>query len=291
MSTPILLYIGTSKKKAIRGSGVRTLHWGKNSYSKWAKLKSPVAKKTVKVAYDKKSKDKVGTVTYWGAGDGNVHYGTRFPRTASRPIEGVYESVDVRVYVKGATTFTRTSALKHDNKMKKSIFSGRTNSYYYRFQYKDEPSYNTDYSRYEDGTSYINFWYWYYDDTDHKVITSGKMMHPQTCNITYFDVDKNFDTSKANNNSGRDNKGTLVMKKVRCNLVQMELEWNGLSADDGDDLLDTLNPSNSQPYVVIQYYDPATNAPRNATCFASERTIEKYPNGQYKSISVTLTEV
>lgn len=289
MSTPILLYVGTSKQKAIRGSGVRTLHWG--GYSKWVKLKKPVAKKTVKVAYDKKTKDKVGTQTYWGVGDGNVHYGTRFPATASRPIEGVYEPVDVRVYVKGATIITRTSALKAQKKMKKSVFSGRTNPYYYRLQYKDKATYNSNYSRYADGTSYINFWEYYYDDNGEIIPTDGKMLHPQTCNITYFDVDKNFDASKANNNSGRDNKGTLVMKKVRCNLVEMELEWSGLSAEDGDYLLDTLNPDTTHPYVVIQYIDPSTNSPRNATCYASERRIEKYPSGHYKSLSVTLTEV
>lgn len=291
MVEPILLYIGTSKNKEIRGSGVRTLHW--SGKSKWVKLKKPVAKKNLKVAYDKKSKDKPGTKTYWGLGDNGTHWGTKFPRTAQRTIEGVVETVDVRVYVKGATIFQRTSALKalRPSKMRKLVYTGKNNSYYYQLQYKDKPTYQTVYSRFVDGTSYINFWDYYVDDSGAVIPTDGHLMHPQVCSITYFDVNKNFDTSASNNNDGRDKKGTLVMTKVRCNLVELELEWAGLSAEDGDDLLDTLNPTKGHPYLVVQYVDPATGKAKNCTCTASDRAVEKYSNGYYKKIAVTLTEV
>ena len=44
-------------------------------------------------------------------------------------------------------------------------------------------------------------------------------------------------------------------------------------------------------YLTVQYLDPVNNQPMTSIFYPSDRKIEKYGNGMYKSISVTLTEV
>ena len=41
----------------------------------------------------------------------------------------------------------------------------------------------------------------------------------------------------------------------------------------------------------VQYRDLATGKAKTGTFFAGDRAVEKYANGLYKEISVTLTEV
>ena len=70
---------------------------------------------------------------------------------------------------------------------------------------------------------------------------------------------------------------------------------------EGQELLNVLNATNTYTgvnettlknnYIIAQYLDPQTGKAKNGTFFPSDRKVEKYPNGMYKSVSVTLTEV
>lgn len=287
MATEVqLFYIGTSKKKEIRMSGEASFNWG--SYSKWKAFKSPVAKSSKKVAYDKKSKNKAGASKYGGVGGVTV-LGTAIPATAQKMIGGVERTVDVRYYQRGYTIYKRTSSLKNQKKMLKKVYS-KDKPYQFRLQYKDKVTYETAYSEYVDGVDYIYFADHYYDDQGQSVSTTGYMAHPCEVSMSYSDVRKNFE-SNANNNETRDNKGKYVLTNVRPNVMSMTLKWSGLSAADGADLLDTLNPDGDGKYLIVQYLDPAKRVAVNGTFFADTRNIQKFGNGIYKEITVTLTEV
>lgn len=284
---PLLLYLATSKKKEIRAGGAVTRYeWG--SYLSWTNFKSPVAYSNKKVKYDKTTKNKVGKSKYGGLG-GSTHYGTYIPATKQVTIAGVTRTVDVRYYQRGYTKYTRTTELKKDKKMRKQVYTA-SKPYQYRLQLKDKPVYEKQYSQYVDGEDYIFFAdFWYIGSV--KYTRSNHLPHPIAHNLTYFDVNRNQDTSAANNSDERDNYGKYVLSKVRANVVQLELEWSGLELDDGRDLLDTLCPDKEHPYVIAQFYDSRLGYYRRATFYASERTAEQYSNGIYKSIKVTLTEV
>lgn len=284
---PLLLYLATSKKKEIRGGGAVTrFEWG--SYLSWTTFKTPYAYSNKKVKYDKTTKNKVGKSKLGGAG-GGTHYGTYIPATKQVTIAGVTRTVDVRYYQRGYTKYTRTSALKKEKKMRKQVYTA-SKPYQYRLQLKDKPIYETEYSEYIDGEDYIFFADFYYIDKE-RCTREGHLPHPIIQNLTYFDVNRNQDTSAANNSDERDNYGKFVLSKVRANVVMLELEWAGLSLEDGRDLIDTLCPDREHPYVIAQYYDPRLGYYRRATFYASERTVEQYSNGVYRSIKVTLTEV
>lgn len=290
MATPVLFYIGTSKVKEIRVGASVTFDWG--SYSSWTAFKSPVKSSQKKVKYSKTAKNKAGASKYGGAG-GVTKLGTRIPATATRIISGVSRVCDVRYYQRGYTKYTRTAELKKKNKMSKTVYT-KDKPYQYRLQYKDKPVTVAAYSKYEDGVDYIYFADHYWSNGE-QVATEGQLPHPVRFDVSYSDVMKNFDSSAANNSDNRDNKGTFVLSNVRANVVTLSIEWAGMTKEQGADLLDTLNPSKDSKgkynYLIVQYMDPATGEAKNKTFYASSRSCEILPNGCYRSISVTLTEV
>lgn len=291
MAQTQLYYIGTSKIKEIRGGGEFTRQWGE--YSKWRNFKSPVPSSSKKVKYDKNAKNKAGASGYGGVG-GVTRLGSHIPSEATRVIFGVeVPHCEVRYYVRGYTKYTRTAKLKKDKKMKKAVYT-KAHPYQYRLQYKDKPVVDKHYSSYEDGVDYLYFANVYYKDGVKKT-RNGHLPHPVTCEVTYSDVRRNFE-SNANNSDGRDNKGSYVLTNVRSNVITLNLTWAGLSADDGADLIDTLNPTKTSKgtkrnYLTVQFRNPATNSHSTRTFYASDRKVEKYPSGIFKEISVTLTEV
>lgn len=280
-----LYFIGTSKKTEIRMDGQITYNWG--SYGKWTKFKSPVKSSAKNVAYNKKTKNKAGKSKYGNTG-GRTVLGTYIPATATKIIGGVSTTVAVRYYVRGYTIYTRTDKLKKKKKMLRTIYT-QAKPYQYRLQYKDKVTYEKAYSEYVDGYQYIYFAdHYYIGNTSYK--TTGHLPHPSDISFSYSDVRKNFE-SNANNSESRDNKGKYVMKNVRSNIMTMQLTWTGLTSEQGKDLLAILNPDSGKNYLLVQYRNPETDTHRNGTFFASERNITKYPNGMYKEITVTLTEV
>lgn len=291
MAKAQLLYIGTSKAKEIRAGTVKELHWG--TYGAWTSFKKPVADSAVKVTYDTTSKNAAGASGDGGAG-GVTRLGSTIPAQKSAKVEGKATMCDVRYEVRGYTTYTRTSALKRTKEMLKTVYT-IDNPYQYRIQVKDKLIIRSDYSTYEDGRDYIFFADHYYNGSGERVDTTGHLPHPQGYEVTLSDVHRNFDTSNMNNSDGRDNAGTFVLSNVRANLVTLKLSWNGLTPEQGIDLMDTLNPEKDKTgeynYLVVQFLDPATGQPVNKTFFASERSATFYANGNYKEISVTLTEV
>lgn len=290
MAETQLYFIGTSKIKEIRKGGEVTFQWG--SYSSWKKFKSPAASSSKKVKYNKSTKNKVGKQKLGGNG-GVTKLGTSIPATATRIISGVERVCEVRFYQRGYTIYTRTSALKKIKKMLKKTYTA-SNPYQYRLQYKDKAVVNKTYSEYVDGKEYVFFSDHYYDDKGNKITTNGHLPHPITCDMTYSDVRKNFESS-ANNSESRDNSGSYILSNVRANIVTMELVWAGLTKEEGEDLLDTLNPSKNSKgkyeYLTVQYLDHASGKYKNGTFFADARSVSKYPSGYFKEISVTLTEV
>lgn len=289
MAQTQIFYIGTSKIKEIRTGGSVTFDWG--NYGNWTTFKNPTAQSKKKVTYNKTSKNKAGSSALGGNGGVTVN-GTVIPATATRTIAGVERTVQVRYYKRGYTKYTRTSALKSQKKMYKTTYT-TTHPYQYRLQYKDKPITTASYSQYIDGMDYIYFADHYYNDGE-EVTTTGHILHPIECDVTYSDVRRNFESS-ANNSDGRDNYGSYVLSNVRANVVSLNLKWTGLTEEQGADLLDTLNPSKDTTgkynYVVVQYRDPATAQILNKTFYAGERKVTKYPSGTIKEISVTLTEV
>lgn len=117
---PQILYISVSKKTEIRSSGQITYAWG--SYGKWTKLKSPAAKSSKKVKYDKKAKSSVGKSKYGGAGGVTV-CGTAIPATATKTIAGVQTTVPVRYYVRGETLIKKTAAMTKKKQMLKTVYT------------------------------------------------------------------------------------------------------------------------------------------------------------------------
>ena len=291
MSKPQLFYIGTSKAKEIRAGVVKELHWG--TYGAWTSFKKPVADTAVKVTYDTTSKNAAGASGDGGAG-GVTRLGSTIPAQKSAKVEGKATMCDVRYEVRGYTTYTRTSALKKAKQMLKTIYT-IDNPYQYRIQVKDKLIIRSDYSQYMDGRDYIFFADHYFDDEGQRVNTAGHLPHPQTYEVTLSDVHRSFDTSNMNNSDGRDNAGTFVLSNVRANVATIRMTWQGLTAEEGIDLMDTLNPEKDKTgeynYLIVQFLDPATGKATNKTFYASDRTATFYHDGTYKEISVTLTEV
>jgi len=269
-----------------------TYTWG--ATSEWIKFNKPdVVKKTIK--WSKKLKnglDKAANATPWvevPAG-GVTEYNTTIPHTESRLIDGVSRDCEVRYRKRKYFKYTRTSAQKKKKKCTKHTYV----YYVYKKQWADKPVEIKEYSRYEDGVEYIYFADHYYDEEGELVNTTGHLPHPSNIQMSYSDVRRNFD-SEANNSDSRDNSGTYVLANVRANVVTLEMSWTGLSEEAGAELIDTLNPqldtAGNYPYLIVQYRDLATGKAKTGTFFAGDRAVEKYANGLYKEISVTLTEV
>lgn len=286
-----LFFIGTSKIKEIRKGGEVTFEWG--NYGSWTNFKKPAAASSKKVKYNKKTKNKAGSKKLGGNG-GVTKLGTSIPKTAQRTISGVERTCDVRYWQRGYTIYTRSAKMKKEKKMLKKTYTA-SKPYQYRLQYKDKAVVNKAYSEYVDGMEYIFFSDHYYDDNGNKKTPEGHLPHPTTCEMVYSDVRKNFE-SNANNSDSRDNTGSYILSNVRANIVTLNITWTGLSKDEGEELLDTLNPSRNKTgqyeYLTVQYLDHATGKHKNGTFFADSRNIStKYPNGYFREISVTLTEV
>ena len=298
-----IYFIGTSKIKEIRVGGSVTFDWGK--CGKWTTFKKPVKKSSKKVKYNRKKKNTPGSPKFKkenGVPVGGIEVpvggitllGSKLPHTEIRTIEGVSRVCEVRYNVRGYTRYKRTASLKKKKKMRKYTYT-KSSPYQYQLQYKDKPVSNAEYSKYENGMDYIYFSDTYYDDEGRALPTRGHMQHPKKCDFKYSDVRRNFDTASANNTDGRDNTGIFVLSNVRSNVVTLSLEWEGLIAEEGRDLLDTLNPTKDEDgeynYLTVQYLDPASNKVVNGTFYASDRDVQKYSNGNFKNIKVTLTEV
>lgn len=286
-----LFYMGTSKILEIRKGGPVTFEWG--SYGPWTKLKKPVASKTKSVKYSKSKKNKEGRPSGFKAGGVKV-CDTSIPATAQRTIDGVERTCAVQYQVRGYTIYSRTAALKKKRKMKCVIYT-REKPYQYRLQYEDKANPVKEYSTYVDSEAIFFFADHYFDGSGNRANAPSHLPHPCECSLTYSDVRRNFESS-ANNSDGRDNSGSYVLSNVRANVVTLTLKWAGVTAEEGEAILQILNPSKNTKgeynYITVQYRDPATGKPKNGTFFASnERSIVKYPNGVFKEISVSLMEV
>lgn len=281
-----LYFIAVSTKTEIRMSGQTSYNWG--SYGSWTKFKSPQKASSKKVTYNSKTKNKAGGSKYANTG-GRTVLGTYIPATATKVIDGVPTTVAVRYYVRGYTIYTRTSALKKKKKMLKDTYT-TAKPYQYILQYKDKVTYESDYSQFIDGMQHIYFADHYYDDNGASVATTGHLPHPSDITFSYSDVRKNFEIT-SNNSDQRDNKGKYILSNVRTNILTMQLTWTGLTVDEGKDLLAVLNPEVGKNYLTVQYLDPETQVHKNGTFYAEARNVSKYPNGLFKEITVTLTEV
>ena len=280
-----LFYIGTSKIKEIRQGGSVTYVWGKTSgWNTFAKPGSSKKQIAYKSSY-KNGDDSDKNATGWRTG-GVTIYGTSIPATATRIVDGVERVCSVRFRMKRSFRYTRTKKQKRKKKCTKTTLTYNK----YQLQYADKAVVEKSYSTYENGIDYIFFGDHYYDASGNRVETTGHLLHPIECPITYSDVRRNFN-SEANNSDNRDNSGSYVLSNVRSNVVSISLKWAGLSAEDGRDLIDSLNPDKDHPYLTVQYRDPATGKPKNGTFYTSERAVSKYANGIFKEITVTLTEV
>lgn len=292
MAQSQILYIATSKKKEIRqGAAVTKWEWG--SYGKWTNFKSPKAASNTKVAYNAKTKNTPNTANgKVGGTGGKTVLGTWIPATVTRTISGVERSCAVRYHQRGYIQYQRPAKLKKKKKMQKITYTN-AKPLQYLLQYQDKPILEAAYSQYVDGKEYVYFDTYYWDGATRKT-TKGHLPHPTTCTMAYSDCRRNFE-SNTNNSDGRDNSGSYMLSNVRANIMTLTLEWTGLKESEGIDLLNTLNPEKNSkgnyPYLIVQYRDPQTGKYRNGTFFAEERSVEKYPNGYFKSIGVTLTEV
>lgn len=286
-----LFFIGTSKKKEIRSGGSITWQWNASDVGKWTKLKTPAAYSQKKVKYDKKASATPGQETGWTAtpAGGVTIRGTFIPHTATRYVDGVSVTVEVRYKVRGYTIYQKTAALKSQKKMLRKVYT-KAKPYQYKLQYKSKKEVEAAYSQYVDGTDYLYFADHYYDDSGVEQTREAWLPHPSDIGFSFADVRRNFE-SNANNSESRDNKGKYVMQNVRANVLTIDLVWTGLSADQGRDLVDSLNPDKDHPYLVVQYLDPITGKAKNGTFYADKRDVTKYANGVFKEIKVTLTEV
>ena len=293
MTETQLFFLAGSGVKEIRKGGTVT-SWGWGSTGSWTKLKAPVRASAKKVKYSKSAKGgKRGTAGKWKQSKTNVEIaGTTIPATAVRQIDGVERTVEVRYCLAGTVTYSKPKSLRKGKKKK---------MYKYIYNNRDKPTVKTTYSTFKDtdGKYYAYFSPVYYDG-DTQVNSPSRMKHPTSVSVTYGEVRKNLN-STANNNESRDNSGTYVYTNVRSNIVTLELEWTGLNPEEGQELLNVLNATNTYTgvnettlknnYIIAQYLDPQTGKAKNGTFFPSDRKVEKYPNGMYKSVSVTLTEV
>lgn len=299
MTETQLFFLAGSGVKEIRKGGTVT-SWGWGSSGSWTKLKEPKKSSYKKVKYNKKNKSKSGKASEWKLGSNNTVCGTVMPKSAVRQVDGVERTVDVRYRVRGYTFYGKKKKVKKKSVQYKTTYT-TAKPYQYQLQYKDKPSVATTYSTFKDtdGKYYAYFAPVYYDG-DTQVNSPSRMKHPTSFNVTYGEVRKNLN-STANNNESRDNSGTYVYTNVRSNIVKLELEWTGLNPEEGQELLNVLNATNTYTgvnettlknnYIIAQYLDPQTGKAKNGTFFPSDRKVEKYPNGMYKSVSVTLTEV
>lgn len=295
MAVNQLIYIATSKVKEIRKGGSVTYEWNIPKTLTWSTFKSPVKASQTKVKYSKTAKDTPGarsTVKHEVPVGGETRLGTFFPRTEDRMINGVSRPCEVAYFVRGYTKYTKTTALKKAGKMAKLKYT-IAHPYQYAKVYKSKPVVQKDYSIYENGMEFIFFGDEYYADDGTAVPTEGHLPHPTEYSLGYFDVRKNFDINS--NNSDRDNSGTMVLKNVRANVVTINLVWEGLTAEQGAEIIDTLNPekgtSGEYAYLLVQYRDPQTDEIKTGTFFAGDRTVEPYANGAISKLSVQLTEV
>lgn len=301
-----LYFIGASGVQEIRKGGTIT-GWEWGSYGDWKSCAKPVAAKTKKVKYKSSAKSSNrGTASSWKQSTKQVTVGgSTINPTATRTIDGVERTVEVRYRTAGRTTYSKPASLKKKKKMYKYTYT-QAKPYYYQLQYRDTPKTETNYSVYQptENKTYVYFADTFFTaDTKNELTVSNtspkKMLHPTTVNITYSDVRKNLESS-ANNNDSRDNSGSYVFTNVRSNIVTIELEWTGLDTDAGQELVTVLNQTQAiktngmnleNMYLVAQYLDPQTGSIKNGTFYPSDRKVTKYGNGVYKSVSVTLTEV
>lgn len=295
MAVNQLIYIATSKVKEIRKGGSVTFEWNIPKTLTWKTFNKPVKASQTKVKYSKTAKNTPGaksTTRHAVPVGGETRLGTSFSHTENRMVNGVSRPCEVAYYVRGYTKYVKTAELKKSKKMAKLKYT-IAHPYQYAKVYKSKPVVKKAYSTYEKGMEFIFFGDEYYADDGTAIRTEGHLPHPTEYSLGYFDVRKNFDINS--NNSDRDNSGTMVLKNVRANVVTINLVWEGLTADQGAEIIDTLNPekdkSGKYDYLLVQYRDPQTDEIKTGTFFAGDRTIEPYPNGSISKLSVQLTEV
>lgn len=278
--------IGTSSAVNIASGGETTYKWG--TYSPWFNFKKPVAASTKKMKLDSKKLKKAtkGASKLVGLGEDKTVYGTKIPKTAQAIIDGAEHTVRVRYQQRGYTIYKKIDK-KH---MKKMVYT-KDKPYQYRLQYENKKDETTKYSEYKDDVRYIFFDNHYYDDDlETEIDTVEHLPHPQTCDFSYYDVVRNLDTSTSIASDGRDNKGSYALSFVRPNVVSLDLKWEGVTEEQGMEIIGTLNPTTKEKYIRIQYLDPATTKVKNGIFVVGERTIKKYPNGAFKEIACKVVE-
>lgn len=310
-----LYYIGASGIPEILGQA-SIKSWERGSADSWTRV-SGVSVTGKKVKYKKSaswhnSKYKCSEEQTGGKYIPGSNNKVWIPATATKTVEGVERTVVVKYQVRGGYTYKRTKALKKKSKMLRYDYT-YAKPYQYRKVYYDNPVKEMEYITVEGSKFYTYFADIYYPKwakdkngtitIGDSAATPNHITHPSSVNVTFSDVNKNLNTDNANNNSSRDNKGTYVYTIVRANICTMELTWTGLSSAEGMELMAVLNSnerykaqagttqSTYNNYLTVQYLDPVNNQPMTSIFYPSDRKIEKYGNGMYKSISVTLTEV
>lgn len=310
-----LYYIGASGIPEIIGQAAIT-GWGRGTVDSWARVSGVTSPTGKKVTYKKSASAYNSKYPRSGERSGGAYVtGSNskvwIPATATKTVEGIERTVTVKYEVRGGYTYKRTKALKKKKKMLRYEYT-YAKPYQYRKVYYDKPKKETNYITVEGSKFYAYFADIYYPNwsDDGGTITIGDsaatpnhLPHPSSVSVTYSDVNKNLNADNANNSSSRDNSGTYVFTMVRANLCTMELTWTGLSSNEGMELMAVLNSNESYKaqagttvkthnnYLTVQYLDPVTNQPMTKVFYPSDRKIEKYGNGVYKTISVTLTEV
>lgn len=306
-----LFYIGASGIPEIIGQAAIT-GWGRGTVDAWARVSGVTSPAGKKVKYQKSASAYNSKYPNSGERNGGTYVtGSNskvwIPATATKTVEGIERTVTVKYEVRGGYTYKRTKALKKKKKMLRYEYT-YAKPYQYRKVYYDKPKKETNYITVEGSKFYAYFSDVYYpnwtkDTPGSSASTPNHIAHPSSINVTYSDVNRNLNTDNANNNSSRDNSGTYVYTMVRANICTLELEWTGLSSQEGTELMAVLNSNESfkaqsgttvktyNNYLTVQYLDPVNNQPMTSIFYPSDRKIEKYGNGMYKSISVTLTEV
>lgn len=310
---PQLYWIGVNAYSYITNEqGEKKLTWGKKT--SWKTFKRTTPSSTKKVFYNLTSKTKNGNATGWRYNGLSAH-GSVIPSTAQRTINGVTRTVKVRYRLRGKTVYIRPKEMtigkigrKYGHIMTKKVYSvNKGHPYQYQIQYQDkEVYYPNTVTKTVTGLTVLHFadHYWAKKTINGKkqtvkVKVNNHLPHPVEYDLSYIDIRKNVNTDNANNGDGRDNSGTYIARNVRPNVCVINAVWQGLTIDQGKQLLSVLNPNVTtktgneleRPYLSIQYRDPATNRALTKVFIVSDRNVQFFPNGRLAEVAVTFEEV
>lgn len=295
MAESQLFYLATNRYSFISSQKASLVNdW--SDPTEWQNVKSPSAASTTTITYNTTSQNVPGAAGSWLDGDGKAHFGTVVPAPKVVTRDGVDYTITTQYQVRGYTVYSRTTALTKKKKMQQKVYNNTTKPLQIRMRSNDKfAQVIQEYSTLEGSVMTVFFADHYKDDDGQIASRDTWLPHPNVFELSYGDVRKNMDTQNANNSDNRDNKGSYILSNVRANVVTLNMSWQGLTADEGKQLLAVLNPDlsngNNRPYINAQFLSPEAGVPVNKTFFAGDRKVLKYPNGTFKEISVTLTEV